>query len=101
MSATEQIPAGTPVGHQGVRVHVHERPALQLNGFLGLLLALVLAVVAAWAFTRVPTDDLGGATSGTRRGFLVLGVVLLVLAIVVLCGDSRATPVVNTGTLYS
>jgi regulator of protease activity HflC (stomatin/prohibitin superfamily) len=74
MAAIEQVPvpAGTPVGHRGVRVDVHERAALQLNGFLGLLLALVLAVVAVWAFVQA------------GRGFAVLGVVLLVLALVVL-----------------
>ena len=92
MSTTEQVPAppaGTPVGHQGVRVDVRERPAFQANGFLGLLAALVLAGLAAWSFTLISTgeqrvDELGETVSVTRPAFGLLGAVLAVLALVVL-----------------
>ncbi len=92
MSTTEHAPAppaGTPVGHQGVRVDVHERPAVQGNGFLGLLLALVLVALAVWSFTQVSTgtqttDASGEVTSQARPAFVVLGIVLALLALVVL-----------------
>jgi regulator of protease activity HflC (stomatin/prohibitin superfamily) len=92
MSTTEHAPAppaGTPVGHQGVRVDVHERPAVQGNGFLGLLLALVLVALAVWSFTQVSTgtqttDASGEVTSQARPTFVVLGIVLALLALVVL-----------------
>jgi regulator of protease activity HflC (stomatin/prohibitin superfamily) len=92
MSTTEHAPAppaGTPVGHQGVRVDVHERPAVQGNGFLGLLLALVLVALAVWSFTQVSTgaqttDASGEVTSQARSAFVVLGIVLALLALVVL-----------------
>jgi len=92
MSTTEHAPAppaGTPVGHQGVRVDVHERPAVQGNGFLGLLLALVLVALAVWSFTHVSTgtqttDASGEVTSQARPAFVVLGIVLALLALVVL-----------------
>jgi regulator of protease activity HflC (stomatin/prohibitin superfamily) len=92
MSTTEHAPAppaGTPVGHQGVRVDVHERPAVQGNGFLGLLLALVLVALAVWSFTEVSsgtqtTDASGEVTSQARPAFVVLGIVLALLALVVL-----------------
>src|SRR3954454_10638378 len=92
MSTTEHAPAppaGTPVGHQGVRVDVHERPAVQGNGFLGLLLALLLVAVAVWSFTQgstgtQTTDASGEVTSQARPAFVVLGIVLALLALVVL-----------------
>jgi regulator of protease activity HflC (stomatin/prohibitin superfamily) len=74
MSTTEQVPAppaGTPVGHQGVRVDIHERPALQINGFLGILVALVLLAAGIVAFNRLLATQAGG--------WAVLGTVLLAL----------------------
>ena len=40
-----QQPGATPVGHQGARVEIHERPARATNGWLGV--AVLLACVGA------------------------------------------------------
>lgn len=50
ISPVEQPPSAQPVGHQGLRVDINERPAWSANGFLGLLAALLLAVLAGVAF---------------------------------------------------
>src|SRR4051794_10309094 len=87
MAATEQVPAppaGTPVGHQGVRVDVHERQTLQINGFLGLLLALLLLSAAIVAFNRLLVTQVGS--------WAVLGSFLLALAIVVLASIKVIQP---------
>ncbi|MGD1050649.1 MAG: SPFH domain-containing protein [Solirubrobacteraceae bacterium] len=39
-------PEATPVGHSGIRVDVHERPALSVNGWFGVLLAAGCGVIA-------------------------------------------------------
>ena len=46
LAATQDTtPAGRPVGHEGTRVEIEERPALQGNGFLSLgLIVLLLAL---------------------------------------------------------
>jgi len=78
MSPTQQAPAppaGTPVGHQGVRVDVHERPAYQGNGFLGLVVAFVLLAAAIVCFNRLAATEVGW--------WAVAGVLLLVLGIIV------------------
>lgn len=107
-AGTATLPSGAPVGHAGIRVGVRERPSFQANGFLGLLLAIVLAGAGGWCV-------LIAGRSGPA-GLWVLAGLLFVLAVdldeerrtamvsnllVVLCGDSRATPIVNAGTLYS
>ena len=40
-------PSPKPVGHQGIRVDVEERPAWQGNGFIAVLLVLLLLGGAA------------------------------------------------------
>jgi regulator of protease activity HflC (stomatin/prohibitin superfamily) len=87
MSTTEQVPAapaGTPVGHQGVRVDIHERPTLQLNGFLGLLLALLLLSASIAMFNRLAATQAGS--------WAVLGAFLLALALVVLASIKVIQP---------
>lgn len=39
-------PAGRPVGHQGTRVEIDERPAWSVNGMLALLLGVLLILAA-------------------------------------------------------
>ncbi|WP_116113145.1 SPFH domain-containing protein [Austwickia chelonae] len=58
-------PASAPVGHAGIRIDVAERQAMVLNGFLGLLLAL-LAVVAGAAlfFNALPKGHSALAGAG-------------------------------------
>jgi regulator of protease activity HflC (stomatin/prohibitin superfamily) len=87
MSATEQVPAppaGIPVGHAGVRVDVRERSAAQVNGFLGILVALLLLSAAIVAFNRLATTQVGS--------WAVLGVVLLAFALVVLASIKVIQP---------
>lgn len=38
-------PEATPVGHAGIRVEIHERPAWAINGWMGVL--VVAACIAA------------------------------------------------------
>jgi regulator of protease activity HflC (stomatin/prohibitin superfamily) len=38
-------PEATPVGHSGIRVDVHERPALAVNGWFGVLVAAGCGVI--------------------------------------------------------
>src|SRR5690349_11932258 len=87
MTATEQVPApaaGTPVGHQGVRVDIHERRTLQINGFLGLLVALVLLSAGIVAFNRLLNTQAGG--------WAVVGTVLLALGIIALASIKVIQP---------
>jgi regulator of protease activity HflC (stomatin/prohibitin superfamily) len=37
MSTVDAVPAGQPVGHQGARVDISQRPAISLNGWFGVL----------------------------------------------------------------
>src|ERR687886_2660038 len=77
-------PAGTPVGHAGVRVDVHERRAPHTNGFLGLLVALLFAAAAIVSFNRL------GATQ--NGAWAVLGVLLLAFGIIVLASLTVIQP---------
>jgi regulator of protease activity HflC (stomatin/prohibitin superfamily) len=72
---TPPAPARTPVGHTGVRVDVRERRAPHANGFLGLLVALLLLAAAIVSFNRLADTQAGV--------WAVAGVVLLVLGIIV------------------
>ncbi len=77
-------PAGTPVGHAGVRVEVRERRAPHANGFLGLLVAFLLASGAVVSFNRLANTQAGG--------WAVLGTVLLVATIIVIVSLSVIQP---------
>ena len=41
-------PSARPVGHQGTRVDVKERPAFAVDGFLALALSLLLFAGGIW-----------------------------------------------------
>jgi regulator of protease activity HflC (stomatin/prohibitin superfamily) len=77
-------PAGEPIGYQGIRVDVRERPAFQANGFLGLLVAVVLGGAAAWAFVRAAGD--------ASVGLVVIGVLLAIAAVIVLAALTVIQP---------
>ena len=77
-------PAATPVGHAGVRVDVHERRAPQTNGFIGLLVAVLLVAAAIVSFNR-----LGATQSG---GWAVLGALLLAAGIIVVASLTVIQP---------
>ncbi len=77
-------PAGEPIGYQGIRVEVRERPAFAANGFLGLLLAVVLGGAAAWALVRAAGD--------ASVGLVLVGVVLAIAAVLVLASLTVIQP---------
>jgi hypothetical protein len=57
-------PAATPVGHSGVRVDIHERPAWAINGWAGVLVvaacigAAVLLAGSAWIIAPIVIGSL-------------------------------------------
>src|SRR5919202_3560632 len=82
MSARPQLdqtpppPAGEPIGYQGIRVEIRERRSFQANGFLGLFVAILLGLCAAWAFGRAASD--------ANAGLVAVGVLLAIAAVLVL-----------------
>ncbi len=136
---TPQVTA--PVGHNGIRVDIEERPAWRVDGILAavlatltilalgdaialarnayfsdhdnftpwpsfsLLLAFLLGAIAVtiWASLDGVLRHLGGAgdydSPGGEDG-LRLQAAMAGNLLVVLCSDSRPTPVINTSSLY-
>ena len=80
----DPTPGREPVGHRGIRVEVHERPAFQANGFLGLLVAL--ACLAASAALLLPL------TAGGSPALLLGAVPLAVAGVVVLASITVVQP---------
>jgi regulator of protease activity HflC (stomatin/prohibitin superfamily) len=80
-NSTNTDPAGTPVGHSGVRIQVEERPAAVANGLLGIVVVLLCAGGAvALGYTGVP---------GWLAIPVVIGVVVLTSLVVISPGESR------------
>lgn len=52
--------AGKPVGHEGTRVMVDERPAWTMSGALALLLALALLGLSTWGIIATAISDDAG-----------------------------------------
>jgi regulator of protease activity HflC (stomatin/prohibitin superfamily) len=77
-------PAGEPIGYQGIRVDVRERRSFQANGFLGLLVAVVLGALAAWVFGRAASD--------ANAGLVAVGVLLAIAAVLVLASLTVIQP---------
>lgn len=77
-------PAGEPIGYQGIRVEVRERPAFQANGFAGLLVAIVLGAGAAWFLVRAATE--------ATAGFVGVGVLFAIAAVLVLASLTVIQP---------
>ena len=69
----DQRPVGRPVGHEGTRVAIEERPAWQGNGFLGAGLLVLLAAVAL--------GGLGVTTAGLLRSGLPGAAAVLLAAL--------------------
>lgn len=83
-------PAGIPVGHDGVRVDVAERPAWSINGAVALLVGIALLALSVWAIIQAAMlDDAGKGGAG----FGILGAVLIVLV----CLIGSALTVVSPG----
>jgi regulator of protease activity HflC (stomatin/prohibitin superfamily) len=72
-----QPPATEPVGHQGARVDVAERPAWAVDGFFALGVALVLVAVMVWIGTGMASST----ESTTGRSWIVAGLALVVVLI--------------------
>ncbi|MEI2775720.1 MAG: SPFH domain-containing protein [Tetrasphaera sp.] len=70
-----------PVGHGGARVDIDERPAFAVNGFLALLLALVLI---AGAIAAVVLSITGSIDHTPSPGALIGGALLLIVGMIVL-----------------
>ena len=76
-----EVPAGTgvevgPVGREAARVHVTERPAWVMEGFMAVLIGIALTAVGVWI------GVLGGqrADAGESGVPLIVGAALLVIA---------------------
>lgn len=54
--ATEPGLAGAPVGHEGVRVEIAEKPAWSISGGAGLTILVLLLAVAIWMFALSDSD---------------------------------------------
>jgi len=65
-------PAAGPVGLRATEVKITERPAWKADGFIGIALILVLAVVGVWCFAQAESTAVYGVLGG-------LGYVLLVI----------------------
>lgn len=74
-SPEELPPASTPVGHDGARIDITERPTWRIGGFLALFISLALTAGAVWWLVA---DVMGRAefdhapSIGAIIGFLVL-----------------------------
>ncbi len=82
-------PAGVPVGHQGARVEVTERPAFAMSGFIALLVAL-LALIGAGA--SVARSAITAYDHVPSVGSVVLAVVLLLIGLVLLTSMTIVHP---------
>ncbi|AKT51651.1 SPFH domain-containing protein [Arsenicicoccus sp. oral taxon 190] len=74
-------PSARPVGHQGTRVDVNERPAFAVDGFLALALSLLLFVGGVWLIVSgaIVANETGAAPVGRFVG----GAVVILLAAIV------------------
>ena len=73
-------PAGRPVGRDGARVDVHETKAWYVDGLLAILVALVLAGLSTWLFTRMAISIDRGTGSPVVEG-VAAGILLLASAV--------------------
>ena len=88
MSVVERDPqpvAGRPVGREGTAVEISERRAWQAEGFVGLLIGLVLVAVAVWLFAQT-------GSSSSSDLYAILGVVASLLVMVQLSSLAVVQP---------
>ena len=90
-SPQETPPQATPVGHDGVRVGVEERKAWAVNGFLALLVGIlvVLGGIAWFVIGAIAAADTDGA-SGVPS--MIGGVIVLLLGILVFTSVTIVQP---------
>ena len=72
-------PAGRPVGHAGARVTVTERSAFAVDGFLALLVGLVLVALAVWRIIVLATS---GVSNPSASDITIIVVLTLLAALV-------------------
>lgn len=72
-------PAGRPVGHAGARVTVSERSAFAVDGFLALLVGLVLVALAVWRIIVLATS---GVSNPSASDITIIVVLTLLAALV-------------------
>ena len=79
-------PADRPVGHEGARVTVSERSSFAVDGFLALLVGLVLIGLAVWRIVSLATAGVRNPSAGDVAliGALVVLAALVFSAIVVI-----------------
>ncbi|MCB2176317.1 MAG: SPFH domain-containing protein [Actinomycetales bacterium] len=90
MSVVEREPqplAGRPVGREGTVVEISERRAWQADGFLGLLVGLLLIGLTAWLFIQASAPD-----AANPDLVALLGVVASLLAVVQLSSLAVVQP---------
>ena len=75
MTVTTQQPQPSPVGHDGARVEIAERPAPALSGWFGVL-ALLISIGAAIGLARTPQPG------WTAAPIVIFAVVLQSLAVI-------------------
>ncbi|QQS00972.1 MAG: SPFH domain-containing protein [Austwickia sp.] len=86
----QAAPATTPVGHAGTRVDVRERTAWTIDGFVALLVVLLLFAGVGYLLYLIIRDGVAGGPVSPGQ---VFGVVLLVLlAILVLSALAIVQP---------
>ncbi|WIY84063.1 SPFH domain-containing protein [Propionimicrobium sp. PCR01-08-3] len=88
------LAAGKPVGHEGTRVTIAERPAWTISGALALLLAIVVLAASTWGIIDTGVDyDAGRQINALVIGGSILGYVVACLAFtsltVVAPGDTK------------
>jgi regulator of protease activity HflC (stomatin/prohibitin superfamily) len=81
-AATGGEPAGVPVGHEGTRVEIEERAAWSANGFIPLVLAILLFIAAARSFIAAAASDEQGQGAGPWGWIGTLLVILFGVAVV-------------------
>lgn len=81
--------AGRPVGHEGTRVIIDERPAWTMSGALALLLSLIVIVGSVFAFISA-VISLDAGTGGLP--LLFLGILGLFLAVVMFSSLTIVAP---------
>ncbi|GAB47658.1 SPFH domain-containing protein [Mobilicoccus pelagius] len=86
----EQPAATAPVGHEGTRVDVGERPAWAVNGFLALLGGILLALGGIALVVREATTF--PEADGPRAGVVAASVLLFLLAALVLSSLTVVQP---------
>lgn len=82
-------PAGTPVGHDGIRVDATERKAWSIDGFAGLIIFLAVMGLGGWL---IVVGTIAAADGDGGIGQIVGGSLLVVVASVMLASLTVIAP---------